>query len=69
MSDRLPDDLRDTAADLHFDSLPFAPLYCTGVEFAAAELSNRTVQPFRHWIVYPALMRQIGREWNSHVPR
>jgi hypothetical protein len=106
LSDRLPDDLRDTAADLHFDSLPFAPLYRTDVEFAA-EVSNRTVhgvmhlawvdrgegryqgqmavyvkprgpfgngymaliKPFRHWIVYPALMRQIERTWNTRVPQ
>ena len=101
LTDRLPDDLRNTAADLDFDSLPFAPLYRTDVEFAA-ELSNQTVhgvmhlawvdqgegryqgqmavyvkprgrlgkgymeliKPFRHWIVYPALMRQIERTWN-----
>lgn len=104
--DRLPDDLRNTATDLKFRSLPFASLYRTDVEFAA-ELSNRTVhavmhlawvdqgdgryqgqmavyvkprgplgkgymafiKPFRHWIVYPALMRQIERAWNSRVRR
>jgi Protein of unknown function (DUF2867) len=104
--DRLPDDLRNTTADLDFRSTPFAPLYRTDVEFAA-ELSNRTVhavmhlgwvdqgkgryqgqmavyvkprgqfgksymafiKPFRHWIVYPALMRQIQRAWNRRVPR
>jgi hypothetical protein len=103
---RLPDDLRGTAADIHFDSLPFTPLYRTGTEFAA-ELSNRTVHgvmhlawvdegedryqgqmavyvkprglfgkgymafiaPFRYWVVYPALMRQIGREWRTHIPQ
>jgi Protein of unknown function (DUF2867) len=106
LTDRLPDDLRNTAADVHFASLPFAPLYRTDVEFAA-ELSNRTVhgvmhlawvdqgdgrcqgqmavyvkprgpvgtwymafiKPFRHWVVYPALMRQIERAWNARVPR
>jgi hypothetical protein len=106
LTDRLPDDLRNTAADLHFDSLPFAPLYRTDVEFAA-EVSNRTVhgvmhlawvdqgegryqgqmavyvkprgpfgngymaliKPFRHWVVYPALMRQIERAWNTRLPR
>ena len=105
LTDRLPDDLRNTAADLLFDSLPFAPLYRTDVEFAA-ELSNRTVhgvmhlawvdqgegryqgqmavyvkprgalgkgymaliKPFRHWVVYPALMRQIERAWNGRAP-
>ena len=105
LTDRLPDDLRDTAADLQFESAPFEPLYRTDVEFAA-EVSNQTVhgvmhlawvdqgdgryqgqmavyvrprgplgkgymaliRPFRHWIVYPALMRQIERAWNTRVP-
>jgi Protein of unknown function (DUF2867) len=100
LAERLPDDLRGTAADLDFGSLPFVPLYRTEDEFAA-ELSNRTVhaamhlawvdrggdryqgqmavyvkprgtfgrgymaliKPFRHWIVYPALMRQTERAW------
>jgi hypothetical protein len=106
LADRLPDDLRNTAADLHFDSVPFVPLYRTDVEFAA-ELSNRTVhsvmhlawvdqgegryqgqmavyvkprgrlgegymaliKPFRYWVVYPALMRQIQRAWTTRVPQ
>lgn len=106
LTGRLPADLRDTAADLHFDSLPFVPLYRTDAEFAA-EASNQTVhgvihlawvdqgdgryqgqlaiyvkprgllgkayleliKPFRYWIVYPALMRQIERTWNSRVPQ
>ena len=106
LTDRLPDDLRNTAADLDFHSLPFAPLYRTDVEFAA-EVSNQTVhgvmhlawvdqgegryqgqmavyvkprgplgkgymaliKPFRYWVVYPALMRQIERAWNTRVPR
>jgi Protein of unknown function (DUF2867) len=101
---RLPEDLRNTAADLQFEYLPFVSLYRTDVEFAA-EISNRTVhgvmhlawvdqgegryqgqmavyvkprgvfgrgymaliKPFRYWIVYPALMRQIEREWGSGV--
>jgi uncharacterized protein DUF2867 len=104
LTGRLPADLRDTAADVHFDSLPFVPLYRTDDEFAA-EVSNRTVhgvmhlawvdqgagryqgqmavyvkprgrfgkgymaliRPFRHWIVYPALMRQTERTWNARV--
>src|SRR5918995_4243538 len=104
LTDRLPDDLRNTAADVHFDSVPFAPLYRTDVEFAA-EMSNRTVhsvmhlawvdqgegryqgqmavyvkprgrlgkeymaliKPFRYWVIYPAAMRQIEREWNTRV--
>ena len=106
LSDRLPDDLLGTAADLDFGSLPFAPLYRTDVEFAA-EISNKTVhgvmhlawvdrgegryqgqmavyvkprgalgkgymaliKPFRYWIVYPALMRQIERAWNARTAR
>ncbi|MEX2194384.1 MAG: DUF2867 domain-containing protein [Thermoleophilaceae bacterium] len=102
LTDRLPDDLRDTAADLDFGSLPFEPLYRTDVEFAA-EVSNQTVhgvmhlawvdqgegryrgqmavyvkprgpfgkgymaliKPFRYWVVYPALMRQVERAWNT----
>jgi hypothetical protein len=101
LSVRLPEDLRNTAAEVHLDSLSFIPLYRTDVEFAA-ELSNRTVHavmhlawvdkgdgcyqgqmgvyvkprgpfgagymaaiaPFRHRVVYPALMRQIEHAWN-----
>lgn len=100
LSGRLPDDLRGTAADVNFGSLPFVPLYRTDDEFAA-EVSNQTVhgvmhlawvdqgedryqaqmavyvkprgafgkaymaliKPFRYWIVYPALMRQVERMW------
>jgi hypothetical protein len=106
LTERLPDDLRNTAADVDFGSLPFAPLYRTDVEFAA-EVSNQTVhgvlhlawvdqgdgryqgqmavyvkprgrfgkgymaliKPFRYWIVYPALMRQFERAWNTRVPQ
>ena len=106
LTDRLPADLRGTAADLDFGSLPFTPLYRTEVE-SAAELSNQTVhgvmhlawvdqgdgryqgqmtvyvkprgrfgeaymafiRPFRHRIVYPALMREIERAWNARVPQ
>jgi len=25
------------------------------------------IAPFRHWVVYPALMRQIERAWNTRV--
>jgi uncharacterized protein DUF2867 len=51
LAGRLPDDLRDTAADLEFGSLPFVPLYRTDVEFAA-EMSNRTVHGVMHlaWV-------------------
>jgi len=102
--DRLPDDLRDTVADVSFASVPFSPVYRTDVEFAA-EISNQTVhgvlhlswvdlgegehqgrmavyvkprgplgrgymaliRPFRHLIVYPALMRQVERAWNARM--
>jgi Protein of unknown function (DUF2867) len=49
--DRLPDDLRHTAADLHLGSKPFVPLYRTEDEYAA-ELSNRTVHAVMHlaWV-------------------
>jgi hypothetical protein len=104
LTDRLPKDLRDTVGGLHFDSLPFAPLYRTDIEFAA-EVSNQTVhgvmhlawvdrgegryqgqmavyvkprgwfgkgymaliKPFRYWVVYPALMRQVERQWNARI--
>lgn len=100
LTGRLPLDLRDTAADLDFFSLPFEAIFRTDVEFVA-EMSNRTVhgvlhlawvdqgdgtfqgrmavyvkprgrfgeaymaliKPFRYWIVYPALLRQIERTW------
>lgn len=105
LADRLPEDLRGTAAGMRFGSLPFKPLYRTADEFAA-ELSNETVhgvmhqawadegggrfggqmavyvkprgafgkgymaliKPFRYWIVYPALMRRIERQWTRRVP-
>ena len=101
---RLPEDLRNTAADVHFYLLPAAPLYRTEFEFTA-EASNETVhgvihlawvdqgegryqgqmaiyvkprglfgkgymaviKPFRHWVVYPALLRQIKRAWSARV--
>ncbi len=51
LAGRLPDDLRGTAADLSFGSLPFVPLFLTDTEFAA-ELSNRTVHGVMHlaWV-------------------
>lgn len=102
LADRLPADLRDTAAGPRFEYLPFVTLYRADQEFAA-ETSNRTVhavlhlawvdqgggryrgqmavyvkprgrlghaymgliRPFRYWIVYPALMRQIERSWSE----
>jgi hypothetical protein len=51
LTGRLPVDLRATAADVDFGSLPFVPLYRTEVEFAA-EISNRTVHGVMHlaWV-------------------
>ena len=48
LADRLPDDLRGTAAGADFGSLPFSPLYRTDRE-AAAELSNKTVHGVAHF--------------------
>lgn len=48
LSQRLPADLRGTAADLDFGSLPFTPLYRTDVE-AAAEVSNQTMHGVAHF--------------------
>ena len=51
LTGRLPDDLRGSVADIHFGSLPFAPLYRTDDEFAA-EVSNQTVHAVMHlaWV-------------------
>jgi Protein of unknown function (DUF2867) len=51
LRDRLPPDLRGTASDLTFGSLPFVPLYRTDRE-AAAEISNKTVHGVAHlaWV-------------------
>jgi hypothetical protein len=45
---RLPEDLRGTAADADFDSVPFSPLYRTDRE-VAAEVSNQTVHGVAHF--------------------
>lgn len=44
---RLPEDLRDTVADVDLGSLPFVPLYRSDDEFAA-EISNRTMHGVMH---------------------
>lgn len=51
LRDRLPADLRGTAAGFDFRSLPFVPLYRTARE-AAAEVSNKTVHGVAHlaWV-------------------
>jgi hypothetical protein len=28
-----------------------------------------SIKPFRYWVVYPALMRQIERAWNTRLPQ
>jgi len=47
LTERLPDELRGTAAGMRFGSLPFEPLYRTDDEFAA-EISNQTVHGVMH---------------------
>jgi hypothetical protein len=51
ITDRLPADLRGTADDVHFEHLPFVPVYRTVNEFAA-EICNRTVHGVMHlaWV-------------------
>ena len=51
LRDRLPDDLRDGPSGPTTGSLPFAPLYATGDEFAA-EIANETVHGVMHlgWV-------------------
>ena len=51
VADRLPKDLRGSAKDVHFEHLPFVPLYRTPNEFAA-EISNQTVHGVMHlaWV-------------------
>ncbi|HEX8752862.1 MAG TPA: DUF2867 domain-containing protein [Solirubrobacterales bacterium] len=105
LGERLPEDLRGSAAGMELGGWPFEPLYRTERE-AAAEISNRTVhgvahfawvdrggglyqgqmavyvkprgrlgegymaliKPFRYLVVYPALMRQLGRVWEGRAP-
>jgi hypothetical protein len=62
LADRLPDDLRDTAADIHFNSLPFTPLYRTDDEFAA-EVSNQTV----HGVMHLAWVEQGGGRYQGQM--
>lgn len=62
LAGRLPDDLRDTAADLDFGSLPFAPLYRTDSELAA-EISNQTV----HGVMHLAWVDQGGGRYQAQM--
>lgn len=59
---RLPEDLRGTAADVDFGSLPFVPLYRTEDEFAA-EVSNRTV----HGVMHLAWVEQGGDRYQAQM--
>ena len=62
LTDRLPDDLRDTAGDVDFGSLPFEPLFRTDREFAA-EVSNRTV----HGVMHLAWAEQGGDRYQGQM--
>lgn len=102
LRDRVPADLRDSAAPVDFRALPFAPLFLRDDEFAG-EIANRTmhgilhlgwvpdgtgryrgqmavlvkpngtfgrlymaaIRPFRHWLVYPPMLRHIERAWRE----
>lgn len=62
LAERLPDDLRGTAAGLEFVSLPFEPLYRTDTEFAA-EVSNKTV----HGVMHLAWVEQGGGDFQAQM--
>jgi len=62
LTDRLPDDLRDTVSDLDFDALPFTALYRTGREFAA-EAANQTV----HGVLHLSWVDQGGGRYQGHL--
>ena len=62
LTERLPDDLRDTVSDLDFDALPFTALYRTGREFAA-EVSNQTV----HGVLHLSWVDQGGGRYQGHL--
>jgi len=104
LRDRLPAELRDTAAGRDSDAPPFSTLYRLEDEWAA-EIVNRTVhgvlhigwvpdgtsgyrgqmavlvkpngllgagymaaiRPFRHLIVYPPMIRGLGRAWSARA--
>jgi hypothetical protein len=60
--DRVPDDLRDSAADVTFERLPVVPLYRTDTEFAA-EVSNKTV----HGVLHLAWVEQTDGRYRVHM--
>jgi hypothetical protein len=77
LRDRLPADLRDAPTGPEFEKLPFESLYLLDDEWAA-EVANRTVHGVmhmgwvpdgagRHLIVYPAMLKQIEREWRASL--
>lgn len=106
LAERLPEELRGSAAGTTIAMTPFRPLYRTDDEWTA-EVSNGTVhavmqlcwvdlgednfagqmgvyvkprgrlgqaymafiRPFRHRIVYPAMLRQLGRAWDTRRGR
>ena len=62
--------IRDAPSGPDFGALPFTSLYLLEDE-RAAEIANRTmhgvmhivaaIRPFRHLIVYPSMLREMGR--------
>ena len=62
LAGRLPEDLRGTADDTDFGSLPFEPLYRTDDEFAA-EISNKTV----HGVLHLAWAEQGGGRYQGQM--
>ena len=64
VADRLPKDLRGSANDVHFEHLPFVPLYRTQNEFAA-EISNQTVHGVMHLPGSTAITAPTRRRWRS----
>ena len=100
LAERLPDDLRGTAAGLKMGSssrrciapAPSSPRNCrirrctacctwpgsiaataatrdrwpsTSSRAAGSKQYMAFIAPFRHWVVYPALLRQIERAWQA----
>jgi hypothetical protein len=62
LTERLPDDLRDTVSNTDFDAVPFTPLYRTDREFAA-EVSNQTV----HGVLHLSWVDQGGGRYQGHM--
>jgi hypothetical protein len=62
LAERLPEDLRGTATDVDFGSLPFSPLYRTDCE-AAAEVGNATM----HGVAHLAWVDQGGGRYRGQM--